>query len=139
LNIAILAANERIDTRNFRSGVAMTKPFKAGNTGELADGEMEEVILNGLELMLARAGDNYYITDNRCTHLGGKLSQGTLKGNVVTCPLHGSQFDIRDGSVVRWIHEPPGTPSFTGKLRGSPRAITTYRVAVKDGQITVYL
>lgn len=117
----------------------MTKPFKAGNTGEIADGEMKEITINGLELMLARVGGNYYVTGNRCTHLGGKLSQGTLEGNVVTCPLHGSQFDIRDGRVVRWIHEPPGTPRFTGKLRGSPKAIPNYRVTIKDNEITVHL
>ena len=105
----------------------------------MADGETKEVTINGLELMLARVGNNYYITGNRCTHLGGKLSQGTLKGNVVTCPLHGSQFDIRDGSVVRWIHEPPGTARFTGNLRGSPKGIRAYKVIVKDGEIAVYL
>lgn len=117
----------------------MTQSLKIGNTGEIEDGEMKEVIVNGLELMLARVGDDYYVTGNRCTHLGGKLSQGILTGTVVTCPLHGSQFDIRDGRVVRWIHEPPGTPRFTGKLRGNPKEIPVYRVAVKDGEIRVLL
>ena len=31
---------------------------------------------------------------NACTHTGGPLSEGDLAGKIVTCPLHGSQFDV---------------------------------------------
>ncbi len=44
--------------------------------------------------LLARVGDKYYAADNRCPHMGGKLSPGKLEGTVVTCPRHGSQFDL---------------------------------------------
>ena len=37
--------------------------------------------------------------------MGGKLSQGKLEGTAVTCPRHGSQFDLTDGRVVRWLKE----------------------------------
>ena len=29
--------------------------------------------INGHEYMIARVGDNYYSSDNRCPHMGGKL------------------------------------------------------------------
>ena len=35
-----------------------------------------------------------------CTHERGDLSQGTLEGNVVTCPRHKSKFDITTGKLV---------------------------------------
>jgi len=35
-------------------------------------------------------------------HLHGDLSKGTLDGAVVTCPRHGSQFDVTDGRVLLW-------------------------------------
>ncbi len=38
----------------------------------------------------------------RCPHLRGRLWLGKLDGTVVTCPVHGSRFDLTDGHVVRW-------------------------------------
>ena len=36
-----------------------------------------------------------------CTHKGGPLNEGTLDGSTVTCPWHGSRFDVCCGAVVR--------------------------------------
>jgi nitrite reductase/ring-hydroxylating ferredoxin subunit len=36
-----------------------------------------------------------------CPHAGAALSEGELDGCVVTCPRHGSQFDVRTGERVR--------------------------------------
>jgi 3-phenylpropionate/trans-cinnamate dioxygenase ferredoxin component len=40
-------------------------------------------------------------TQARCTHRQGPLSEGTLDGSTVTCPWHGSQFNVCTGAVVR--------------------------------------
>jgi uncharacterized protein YbjT (DUF2867 family)/nitrite reductase/ring-hydroxylating ferredoxin subunit len=39
-------------------------------------------------------------TQARCTHRQGPLSEGTLDGSTVTCPLHGAQFNVWTGAVV---------------------------------------
>ena len=93
------------------------------------------VKIDNVELLLARVGGNYYVTNNRCTHLGGRLVQGILEGPVVTCPLHGSQFDVRDGHVMRWIEEPPGTAKFIGKLHGMPTPLKVYKVTIRGDRI----
>jgi nitrite reductase/ring-hydroxylating ferredoxin subunit len=36
-----------------------------------------------------------------CTHRGGPLNEGDRDGDVVTCPWHGSQFDLCSGEVLR--------------------------------------
>lgn len=36
-----------------------------------------------------------------CPHAGATLSTGELEGTVITCPRHGSQFDVRDGTRRR--------------------------------------
>lgn len=36
-----------------------------------------------------------------CPHAGGQLSHGTLDRSTITCPLHGSQFDVRTGERLR--------------------------------------
>ena len=39
-------------------------------------------------------------TQAKCTHTGGPLNEGTLDGSTVTCPWHGSQFNVCTGAVM---------------------------------------
>jgi len=110
--------------------------IQVGKTNELEDGAMKEVIAQGREILLARVGNNYYAADNRCPHMGGKLSQGTLEGTVVTCPRHSSQFDLNDGRVLRWL-KASGLIAAVGKALKPPRPITTYSVKVEDDRILI--
>ena len=107
-----------------------------GKTGELADGAMKEAVIEGREILLARVGDSYYAADNRCPHLGGRLSEGSLEGAVVTCPRHGSQFDLSDGRVVQWLKS-SGLISTVSKVIKPPRPLTTYNVKVEDDRILI--
>ncbi len=38
---------------------------------------------------------------DRCPHAGAALSSGPLEGEILTCPGHGSQFDVTTGERVR--------------------------------------
>jgi nitrite reductase/ring-hydroxylating ferredoxin subunit/uncharacterized membrane protein len=58
-------------------------------------------------IVLARTGDAYAAFDDHCTHKGGTLAGGILTGCVVTCPWHGSQFSVKDGSVQSGPAEKP--------------------------------
>lgn len=109
-----------------------------GKVGELSDGAMKEVIIQGHEILLARAGDKHYATDNVCAHMGGKLSQGKLEGTIVTCPRHGSQFDLTDGHNVRWL-KGSGLIAGIGKLVKSPRGIAAYPVKIENDNIMIEL
>jgi nitrite reductase/ring-hydroxylating ferredoxin subunit len=40
-------------------------------------------------------------TQDKCPHRQGPLSQGKLEGSTVTCPLHGSQFNVCTGALLR--------------------------------------
>jgi uncharacterized protein YbjT (DUF2867 family)/nitrite reductase/ring-hydroxylating ferredoxin subunit len=40
-------------------------------------------------------------TQAMCTHRQGPLSEGSLDGTTVTCPLHGAQFNVWTGAVLR--------------------------------------
>jgi len=114
----------------------MNGKIEMGKTGELEDGVMKQVVADGREILLARVRDSFYAVDNRCPHMGGALSQGKLEGTVVTCPRHGSQFDLRDGQVVRWL-KGSGLISTLGKAFKSPRAIVTYKVEVVGDRILI--
>ena len=103
---------------------------------EIKSGHMKMVNVAGREILLARVGDDFYATDNRCPHMGGNLSQGTLQKTVVTCPLHHSQFDLTDGHVVRWT-DWSGIRLSLAKLVRSPRPLKTYRVKVEGDKVFV--
>ena len=127
--------------RHFRREIAML--VEVGTTGDLNPGAMKEVRIDGRELLLARVGDDYLVADNRCPHLNGVLSQGRLDGSVVTCPRHGSRFDLTDGRVVRWTGEGligrPGVISTLSKLLKPPRPLRVYIVKTEDGKILAEL
>jgi uncharacterized protein YbjT (DUF2867 family)/nitrite reductase/ring-hydroxylating ferredoxin subunit len=40
-------------------------------------------------------------TQATCPHRHGPLSEGAIDGSTVTCPLHGSQFNVWTGAVLR--------------------------------------
>ena len=46
-------------------------------------------------------GGSFFATQEKCTHMQGPLSEGKLDGSTVTCPLHGSQFNVSTGAVLR--------------------------------------
>jgi len=57
-----------------------------------------------------------------CSHLGGPLHQGERDGDVVTCPWHGSRFDL-----------------CTGEVRGGPAVYPQprYEARVRAGKVEI--
>jgi nitrite reductase (NADH) small subunit len=50
-----------------------------------------------IEIAVFNVQGKYYALSNICKHEGGPLSQGSLNGNIVTCPWHGWKYSITDG------------------------------------------
>jgi nitrite reductase/ring-hydroxylating ferredoxin subunit len=50
---------------------------------------------------LYHVGNGVFACADRCPHAGAVLSEGEMEGAVVTCPRHGSQFDVRTGERLR--------------------------------------
>lgn len=44
--------------------------------------------------MLLLSKNKVFAFDRWCTHEQGDMSQGTVEEGVITCPDHGSQFDL---------------------------------------------
>ena len=64
-------------------------------------GELKAFKIKGHEIIAVNVGDKIFCLDARCTHAGSPLAEGTLNGEVLTCPWHYSQFDITSGMVLR--------------------------------------
>jgi 3-phenylpropionate/trans-cinnamate dioxygenase ferredoxin subunit len=113
----------------------MSNFIEVARIEELKSGTMKAANVAGRQILLARVGDKYYAVDNLCPHMKGNLSQGKLEGTVVTCPLHGSQFNISNGQVVRWLKG--GLMSKVGKALKSSKDLTVYNVKVEDNRVLV--
>jgi len=74
--------------------------IRVADKAELPVNKMILVVVGGKEVLLANVDGSYYAIANKCTHLGGSLSKGSLEGSIVTCPRHGSQFDVKTGQAV---------------------------------------
>ena len=68
-------------------------------------------------VLLVRRGDVVHALVERCSHAGGPLSEGELRGDTITCPWHASTFRLGDGGVV---HGPAGTrqPAYRARVTG---------------------
>jgi 3-phenylpropionate/trans-cinnamate dioxygenase ferredoxin subunit len=111
----------------------MSKFVEVAKTEELKSGTMKKVTVEGQEILLVRVGDKYYAASDRCPHMNGDLSQGKLEGTMVTCPRHGSQFDISNGRVVRWLKG--GLMSKLGGALKTPKGLRVYNAKVEDGRV----
>ena len=91
-------------------------------TDDVAEGGVIQVEIEDLILAVYHVEDNFYVTDDTCTHGPGSLSEGYLDGCVIECDFHNGAFDIRTGEVV----QPPCMVP-----------IKTYPVTVRDGRVLI--
>ena len=63
----------------------------------LKPGSSKVVNVSGKELALFNVDGQFFVTDNACVHRNGPLGEGTLDGDVVTCPWHGWRYNVRTG------------------------------------------
>jgi nitrite reductase/ring-hydroxylating ferredoxin subunit/uncharacterized membrane protein len=96
------------------------EPLDVAGADELKVGQMKLLHVNGRRIVLARTESGHVAFDDHCTHRGGSLADGTLACGTVTCPWHGSQFDVSSGAV---------------KSGPADAAIRTYRVEESGGRV----
>ncbi len=89
----------------------MAEFVKVAKMAEIAPGQAKMVEVNDKEIALFNVDGSFYAIDNACTHVGGPLSEGELDGPQVTCPLHGSIFNVTTGEV-RCVHVLLLSPTF---------------------------
>ncbi len=73
--------------------------FDLGDLSDLRDGHMRVFADIGEHgIVVCRVAGTLYALPDNCSHRDAKLSEGRLRGALLTCPLHGAQFDVRTGA-----------------------------------------
>jgi 3-phenylpropionate/trans-cinnamate dioxygenase ferredoxin subunit len=104
---------------------------KVAEENEIPNGTMKPFLVNDKKIIIVNYGNHYYAINRYCTHLNGDLSSGKLEGKIISCPRHGSQFDITTGKCLRG-------PKI-GFLKLSTADEPSYEVKVQDGAVQVKL
>jgi len=99
--------------------VSDPETFELGNLDDLEDGQMRVFEDAGdYGLVVCRVNGELFALEDNCSHADTPLSEGRLRGHNITCPLHGTSFDVRDGA-----HS--GPPAYTG--------VGCFKVEVDEG------
>jgi nitrite reductase/ring-hydroxylating ferredoxin subunit len=80
---------------------------KVTEAAAVAEGELAAFDVGGARVAVANVGGTLHAFGDTCTHLQCSLAEGQLDGTVVTCPCHGSQFDVTTGEVLRGPAQEP--------------------------------
>ncbi len=96
--------------------------IQAVKADDLPPGAMTCVDVGGQRILVANVDGVFYATDDTCTHEDASLSSGSLKGELVKCPLHGSRFSLCTGEPIEDPAEDP---------------LRCYAVTVDDGVVFV--
>ncbi len=115
----------------------MANWIKLGAADMLPKDTMQEVEVDEQVVLLARVGETYYATQARCPHLRAHLAKGKLDGKLVTCPAHGSIFDVTTGRNLAWVEGLPGLVKSVAQTFVKPKDLQTFPVRVKDGQVWI--
>jgi nitrite reductase/ring-hydroxylating ferredoxin subunit len=89
---------------------------------DVQPGQLAAFEVGGTRVAVANVGGTFHAFDDICTHMQCSLAEGTLEGTTVTCPCHGSEFDVRTGAVLA----PPAV-----------QPVRSYRVSVEGDTLKI--
>ena len=89
---------------------------------DFQEGQPRRVLVGDVRVVLVRDRGRFYALADRCAHLGGPLSEGSVEDGAISCPWHGSRYTLADGAIVNGPTTHP-----------QPR----YDVRVRDGHVEI--
>jgi uncharacterized membrane protein/nitrite reductase/ring-hydroxylating ferredoxin subunit len=61
--------------------------------------QMKLIHVKNKRVVIGKTESGYVAFDDRCTHRGASLADGSIICGTVQCPWHGSQFDVKNGAL----------------------------------------
>jgi len=102
---------------------------KVASTADIPAGGMKGVKIGSEDILITNVSGKYYAIAGLCSHRNGRLAEGKLEGSVVTCPRHGSTFDVITGKST-------GGPKILG-FRGKTSDEPAYEVKIEGTDVLV--
>jgi 3-phenylpropionate/trans-cinnamate dioxygenase ferredoxin component len=103
--------------------------IEVAKVSDIPAGTMKSIKVEGKQLLLSNVEGKFYAINGTCTHAGGDLSKGKLESTIVTCPRHGSRFDVTTGVCLSG----PKLGIFKPKIKNEE----IYEVRVENNIVTI--
>jgi 3-phenylpropionate/trans-cinnamate dioxygenase ferredoxin subunit len=125
---------------------------------EITPGERKLVSVRGREIAVFNIDGDYLAILDRCPHQGGSLCRGKLvglvesdgpgryrytrKGEIIRCPWHGWEFDLRTGKSYcdpsrTWVKSYATSTEPGAKVLEGPYVAETFEVSIEDDYIVI--
>jgi nitrite reductase/ring-hydroxylating ferredoxin subunit/uncharacterized membrane protein len=98
--------------------------IEVATSGEIGLNQMKLVHIDGRRIVIAKTEEGYAAFNDHCTHRGASLAGGSMICGTVQCPWHGSQFNVKDGTV---------------KAGPAKMPIAVYPISEKNGKVYLLL
>jgi nitrite reductase/ring-hydroxylating ferredoxin subunit/uncharacterized membrane protein len=109
-----IGTDHALDSRDGRLEPRRFTPVLAEH--ELPENSPRRVRAGDVDIVLVRSNGRIHALEETCPHLGGPLSEGWLRGRSITCPWHGSRFDLATGESLNGPAVAPA-PCFQAQVR----------------------
>ena len=90
---------------------------KVARVDDIAPGTALRVEVEDEPVAIFNVEGEFYAIGDICSHAEASLSEGDIFGDIVECPLHGAEFDIRTG-VPRTLPAVTPVPTFPVVVEG---------------------
>jgi 3-phenylpropionate/trans-cinnamate dioxygenase ferredoxin subunit len=132
--------------------------YVVARTDEIPPGERKLVTVRGREIAVFNVDGDYLALLDRCPHQGGSLAKGKLvglvepdgpgqyrycrKGEIVRCPWHGWEFDLRTGKSYcdparTWVKSYAASVERGARVVEGPYVAETFEVRVEDDYVVI--
>ncbi len=99
----------------------MAEYVRIVTVSDVPPGSAHVTDINGRSIAIFNVEGAFFAIENTCVHRGGPLGEGELDGEVVTCPWHSWEYNVRTGISLT-------TPS---------ASVKTYEVKVEGEDVKV--
>jgi len=76
------------------------KYVRVAAVSDIPEESAVRVELKGEAIAVVKSEGRIYAVSDTCTHEEASLSAGFVEGEVIECPRHGAQYDIRTGEAL---------------------------------------
>lgn len=90
---------------------------RVAGTADIAPGTGIVAEVDGHAIAVFNVDGTFYAIDNTCVHRGGPLGEGELEGDIVTCPWHAWQYNVKTGLCIN--NPSAKVQSYQVKVEGS--------------------
>lgn len=132
--------------------------YVVARTDEIGPGERKLVTVRAQAIAVFNVDGDYLAILDRCPHQGGSLCQGKLvglveadgpgryryqrKGEIVRCPWHGWEFDLRSGKSYcdparTWVKSYAASVEPGARVVEGPYVAETFEVRVEDDYVVI--